>query len=66
MKLKMIEMKLVCLSYIYKLLKDKEDIVDMVLRLIQCLKDVPAEELQEKFFSELTELADRKTDRDNI
>ncbi|MGL5434281.1 MAG: hypothetical protein ACRDBO_02620 [Lachnospiraceae bacterium] len=56
MKWKMIEMKLVCFSYISKFLKDKEEIVDTVLRLVQCLADVPGEELQEKFLAELAEL----------
>ncbi len=61
MKWKMIEMKLVCFSYISKFLKDKEEIVDTVLRLVQCLADVPGEELQEKFLKELAELVYRQT-----
>lgn len=64
MKLKMIEMKLACFSYISKFLKDKEDIIDTVLRLIQCLKDVPAEELREKFLEELAEVVYRKAGDD--
>ncbi|GEM_PF-3018791 len=61
MKCKMIEIKLVCFSYISKFLKDKEEIVDTALRLVQCLADVPGEELQEKFLKELAELVYRQT-----
>lgn len=60
MKLKMIEMKLVCFSYVSKFLQDKEGIVDTMLRLIKCLENVPAAELQERFLAELAELVYRK------
>lgn len=66
MKFKMIEMKLVCFSYVTKFLKDKEETVDTVMRLVKCLAEVPGDALQEKFLEKLAEIVYRNTRDESV
>lgn len=53
MKKKEIEVKLALYTYASALLNEKKNIIDLAGNIYNALKDIPAEELQDKMLKEL-------------
>lgn len=68
LKMKKNEWKIKSMIYatIVKLIDKQKDVLELLQKMYAALKDIPAEELQKEFISELAEIIHEETKSNNI
>lgn len=64
MKKKEIELKLTLYTYVSALINERKNVIDLVENIYKALKDIPAEELQDRLIKEIAELVHAEAEKD--
>lgn len=64
MKKKEIELKLTLYTYVSTLINERKNVIDLVENIYKALKDIPAEELQDRLIKEIAELVHAEAEKD--